>query len=473
LWAKQFEGDVTEYGLTLDVDSLGHVYVGGYFYEGMIDMNPGVDNLIFNSAGDGDFFIVKLSADGDFIWAKQFGSTGSDQITAIQLDAYANIYATGHFQYTVDFNPGAGDSLLTGAGPYSSGMFVLKLDSAANFIWVDLMVSTNWVAGYSLALVDSLIYIAGDLGGSSDLDPGTGVFTLNGTGTENTFLMKLDTSGVFYNAISFGTTSGGIDNHSIAIDVSQNIYVSGLVSGATNFDAINGTAPYTDTDGAGDLYVAKYDSDFNFMWVFATGSISTCRALAIETDAAGFNYATGYFIGTVDFDSGPGITELNSDTSGAIFLLKMDSDGNFVNVDQIGTGGFEEGRALAIDSYGEIAMTGKFYGSTDMGVKAPITTVDGYSDAFVHKRSKAYLKIDESDPTFDLTISPNPSSGIFNLTLAGSSEISVSTILGEVILNTVFSPGDHQLDLQEFPKGVYVITIRQDQLEKTYKVIKL
>ena len=36
LWAKQFEGDVTEYGLTLDVDSLGHVYVGGYFYEGMI-----------------------------------------------------------------------------------------------------------------------------------------------------------------------------------------------------------------------------------------------------------------------------------------------------------------------------------------------------------------------------------------------------------------------------------------------------
>ncbi|MBK9191280.1 MAG: hypothetical protein IPM77_07060 [Crocinitomicaceae bacterium] len=101
------------------------------------------------------------------------------------LDESANVYCTGHFQFTADFDPGSGSTLLTGGGAFNSSMFVLKLDSAANFIWVDQITATDWVSGYSMSLSDSLIYIGGDLDGNlADFDPGPGNFDITATGLE-------------------------------------------------------------------------------------------------------------------------------------------------------------------------------------------------------------------------------------------------------------------------------------------------
>lgn len=46
-------------------------------------------------------------------WAKKFGSTGSDRAAEMVVDASGNVYATGYFSGTVDFDPGAGTTNLT------------------------------------------------------------------------------------------------------------------------------------------------------------------------------------------------------------------------------------------------------------------------------------------------------------------------------------------------------------------------
>src|SRR5947207_348992 len=69
-------------------------------------------------------------------WAKQMGGTGNEYGYSIALDASGNVYTTGSFNSTVDFDPGAGIFNLTPAG---EDIFISKLDAAGNFVWAKAM----------------------------------------------------------------------------------------------------------------------------------------------------------------------------------------------------------------------------------------------------------------------------------------------------------------------------------------------
>ncbi|MBK7130900.1 MAG: T9SS type A sorting domain-containing protein [Crocinitomicaceae bacterium] len=474
VWAKQFEGDGYEHPMSIAVDNSSNVYIGGYFSGDSIDLDPGLPAHVFYTQGDGDIFIVKLSSAGNLIWAEQFAGTGAEYLSSITLDTQANLYATGHFQNTVDFDPSPDDSTLTGGGMFNSSMFILKLDSALNFIWVDQVTSSNWVSGYSICLKDSLIIITGDLDGTADFDPGVGSFNLVGSGLENVFLLKIDTAGMFNNAISI-SSNNVIDNHAVVIDTAFNVIISGLISGSGEFDPVSTAGDYFDVDLVGDLYIAKYDLDFNFIWLVGAGSsTATSRAFAVETDSAGNIYSTGYFGGLVDFDPGSGQVEISADT-GAIFLLKLDQNGNYLDVEQIGTGGFEEGRSLALDTHGEIAMTGRFFGSTDMSLKVPMTTVDFYADAFVHQRSHTTDNsgVIENENQPSVFIYPNPTVGVSQLNIEETSSVEVYTLTGQKIREIKNAKGIIMIDLSQVEPGVYIIKISSHQSSSTLRVVRL
>ena len=59
-----------------------------------------------------------------------FGSTGGDYGYSVAVDSSGNVYTTGFFSGTVDFDPGAGTTNLTSNG--GNDVFVLKLDSSGN-----------------------------------------------------------------------------------------------------------------------------------------------------------------------------------------------------------------------------------------------------------------------------------------------------------------------------------------------------
>ena len=98
----------------------------------------------------GLFQNVPLHAQVTPDWVRTFGSTGSDNANDVAIDAAGNRYIIGQFLNTVDFNPGAGDSLVTSAG--AADIFIVKLDSDGNFVWVRSFGGTGTDVGTSIAV---------------------------------------------------------------------------------------------------------------------------------------------------------------------------------------------------------------------------------------------------------------------------------------------------------------------------------
>src|SRR5207302_2204211 len=139
-----------------------------------------------------------------FVWARHFGGSAQaqDRGQKIALDGAGNVYTTGWFQGTADFDPGPGMFNLTSPGG-GAAIFVAKLDSSGNFTWARAMCGNDDAVGYGFA-VDRAgnVYTTGNFHYAADFDPGPGTFTLTTSGTYDDFVSKLDSNGTFAWAVS-------------------------------------------------------------------------------------------------------------------------------------------------------------------------------------------------------------------------------------------------------------------------------
>jgi hypothetical protein len=169
-WAGQISGGGNQVGYGIATDTFGGVVVTGY-YESTADLDPssGVYNMV---TGDRDMFVLRLHSDGSFAWANSAHPSGNDGSTAVATDGYGNIYTTGEFFSSADFDPGPGQYLLSGVA------YVQKLDSAGNFVWARVF-GGQYPVAITLDHTND-IYIVGSLQTGGDFDPGPGVFSIPG-----------------------------------------------------------------------------------------------------------------------------------------------------------------------------------------------------------------------------------------------------------------------------------------------------
>jgi hypothetical protein len=154
------------------VDGTGHVLVVGWFYDEIdFDPGPGVDWR----SGRGDIFISKFAADGTREWTHTFYSPGFDSGRHVTVDSENNIYATGTFRGTVDFDPSDGQDEHTAVAPYED-IFVSKFHPDGSYGW-----TRTYNASYR-ALDDVLgvtpgggCILTGTFDGTVDFDPTEGV----------------------------------------------------------------------------------------------------------------------------------------------------------------------------------------------------------------------------------------------------------------------------------------------------------
>ncbi|MDD1457634.1 SBBP repeat-containing protein [Dolichospermum sp. ST_sed7] len=389
-WAKSFGSIYRDIPNSITVDSSGNVYTTGssILNPGWtidFDLGPGTSNV--TSAGDDDVFIIKLNSDGSTAWVKRFGGTGNDFGVSIKLDSSGNIYTTGGFQGTVDFDPGTGTSNLTSAGGLD--VFISKLNSDGSFAWAKSFGGTGTDFGTSIKLDSSgNIYTTGTFQGTADFDPGNGTSNLTSAGSYDVFVSKLNSDGSFAWAKSLGGTLEDIAN-SITVDSSGNIYTTGYFNGTADFDPGTGTSNLTSA-GYDNVFVSKLNSDGSFAWAKSFAGGNHVKGYSIQVDSSGNVYTAGWFSVTADFDPGPGTYNLSNGGGTSGFVSKLNSDGSFAWVRQVGSTGYNAFNYcydLKLDSSGNVYVTGKFQGTFDFdpGPGTYNLTASGNFDEFIYK----------------------------------------------------------------------------------------
>jgi hypothetical protein len=449
-WAQRIGGLNYDYGYSIALDTAGNIYTAGVF-DNTVDFDPGAGIFNMESVGQHDIFITKTDAQGNFVWAKQMGGAGDEMIKSITIDVSGNIYTTGSFSDTADFDPGAGVFNLNGG---LRDIFISKLDASGNFVWAKCMGNVLDDYGQSIIVDQSgNVYVTGYFHLTVDFDPGPATFNLTSSGYSDIFILKLNASGNFVWAKSIGGVDLDIAN-SIALDSTGNFYVTGWFHGTVDFDPGAGTFNMTSIGGTSDvdIFILKCDSSGSFIWaklLEGAGLHSSGLGQSITLDAVGNVYLTGDFNGTVDFDPGSSIFNLNSGNGNSnVFILKLDASGNFIWAISIEGGLDAHSLAIKIGPSGGVYITGGFQGTADFdpdkGISYLMTSL-GVTDIFVLKldtsgnfvwaksmgganADKGYaLAVDASGNvyttgSFQSTADFDPGPGTYNLTSEGNSD---------------------------------------------------
>jgi hypothetical protein len=146
-WAKRAGGTSFDSGNSIDVDSAGNVYVTGNF-RGPADFTSNGTSVNLSSVLRDDVFVWKLDSDGDGVWAKSVGSTGTDVGRSVTVDSLGNVYVTGYFAGTADFDPDGSSVDLMPVGAVD--VFVWKLSLAGALVWARQSRATTGADGFSI-----------------------------------------------------------------------------------------------------------------------------------------------------------------------------------------------------------------------------------------------------------------------------------------------------------------------------------
>jgi len=126
---------------------------------------------------------------------------------------------------------------------------------------------------------------------------------------------------------------------------------------------------YLTSIGFGDIFIAKYDKNGLLLWGKHIGgtNVNGEEAQSIAINSKNEIYITGYFYGLIDFDPGVGVHTLNSNDQDG-FLLKLDSNGTFLDVKQFGNNNASgsSGMQILIDNLDDLYLSGTFGGSMNL-----------------------------------------------------------------------------------------------------------
>ncbi|MFN8289602.1 MAG: gliding motility-associated C-terminal domain-containing protein [Chitinophagaceae bacterium] len=352
-WVRGLGSSENDEGRALVIDSNKAVIVAGEFRR-TVDFDAGPGTFMLTSLGAQDIFITEYDSSGNFRWAKSFGGVPDEYILDMKMDKQGNLILTGIFQSAVDFDPGPGVYTLTTA---TSNTFILKLDNNGNFIWAKQLAVQNCILDVDHA---DNIFLAGEFGGTKDFDPGPGTFQMTGASAiwTDMFVEKLDNNGNFIWAKQVRNVGDGQHQQfGLESDPAGNIFFAGAFNNTLDFDPgapVVNLTPVAFNDG----FILKLDGQGNFAWVRQIGGAQEDKVFGLEVDDNGNVFSTGMFAQTVDFDPGPGTYPLTSAGPWSCFISKLDGAGNFVWAKGLQGTGESIGQCLAIDSSGNVYVSG-------------------------------------------------------------------------------------------------------------------
>ena len=366
-WATQGGGEGNAFGLACAADAAGNVYTTGMFN------GPGTFSNVSIPVNGRCYFITKHDAQGNLLWTQTgISPPGFCTHTAgnsLTIDQQGNIYVFGSFATLISI----GNNVFFTSSNCEVDMFISKYDANGNVLWAKQLPGTGSQNFANSICADNAghIYITGSTA-SDSLDLGNGqILYSNIPVTPNkSFLAKLDTAGVCL------WVRGGLGGAGISADAMGNIWATGSFMGTI---AQGSQVANASTANDYDIYVAKYDSNGNVLFLKSAGGAHSDAGKDIVTDAAGNAYVTGHFLFSASFGS----NNVNANGMYDAFIAKYDANGNVSWVRTAGGSEQDYGKAIALDASGRLFISGTFNDAMVFG--NTIAASNSAPDLFVAK----------------------------------------------------------------------------------------
>ncbi len=398
VWANQITSPGVggnSFGPSIAVSDAGAVTVGGVFSGNVRFPSPTSPTLI--SADPSDIFVARLNNAGAWIFAGEIENSGAAAKVSVATDAAGNYYVASTFFGSPDFDPGVGVFPLTAVGARDA--FVEKLDNLGAFVGVAQFGGVGPdEAGLLRMGRDNVLRLGMTFSGTVDFDPGSGILNRTATGAENVALVTLDANlGLLgtdtYLATRLAIGSGidlnggiGVD---LALDSSGSVYFAGGFNKTLDLDPGLKIKKVT-SNGGTDFFLVRYFPGDLVAQSLAAPLVTSPVVItaagdqqgrAIVTNGDGTIWVAGTFNGTVDFDPGPGVTNLTStDLDGNIFVAKFDSSGlvwaRSVQMNlSFNANASDVGVLLAVDGNFNVYLSGEYEGTATFSPTAssPLT----------------------------------------------------------------------------------------------------
>ena len=394
----------------LNIPNDGYVYVSGSVWESPEEMN---------------FYTAKYNEiTGNIEWMQTYngayGSSGYDLCKGLTLDEYGNVYVTGQEQ--ISFN--------------ESAIKVIKYDNNGNLIWEEL---TNWVAPSAdyrdfdvtkIEYFNDAVYVAGHYTDTLDF---------------STFYFDKD----FY-LIKYNSESGSTDwifEYNRALE-NDRVYDFVIDENNSAFYLCGET--YGNNANSNDMSVVKVDQSGSFVWDVhyngtASGSIDGIRSATI--DSIGNIYVTGF---SQEATGGQDYTTIMYDGSGnQIWKIHYQ-------------GGYCQANAICLDYNNDVIITG-------------FTTPSMASSQFRTVKYSTATGITTNNRNFsNVKVFPNPTNGIFIIEGNNIQRIeikNVNGVNGGDIKDVTTNKKQLEIDLSQYPKGIYLIKVLTDKGVAVKKVV--
>lgn len=274
-------------------------------------------------------------------------------------------------------------------------LFSITTLNAQEFVWAKSMGNTMNTDQSGQAIGQDAagnVYVAGLFAGTTDFDPGPGVFNLplTGVGTQDLFILKLDVSGKLVWVKQIGATT--FDSFvSLFVDPLGNVVVAGGYRDVVDFDPGPGVFNLSNVgNNRDDIFILKLDGNGGFMWAGAAQGPNDDNVQDLFVDHEGFVYLTGTFDGAIDMNTAPGLQPYASAVSGNdCFVEKLDPDGKYVWGKTFGTLNYDGGVAVAVDLLGNVYSTGTFAADMDINPGPGVSQLFGiFNTVYIQKLDK-------------------------------------------------------------------------------------
>ncbi|MGZ3753815.1 MAG: T9SS type B sorting domain-containing protein [Mucilaginibacter sp.] len=315
-------------------------------------------------------------------WGDDIGGSDSSAVIGQKIDSQNNIYVTGFFRGTVDFDPSPGVKSLSSTNG-SIDTYVAKYDTNGNLIWVVSIGggSTDKPNGIDIDSNGNIAITGQYKSATMDADPGAGVFNLVNSGGFDMFLINLDNNGNFLWAKSIGGSSDDYGNK-IAIDKSGNRILAGQFQSALTV----GSSTYSIT-GTFNGLVVKYDASGNLLWSINLGQTGDNSVHNVLVDGSDNIIIAGAVSGTVNLNPLGSANNLTV-AGNASYIAKYTSAGQLTWVQPINGNVVNNSIAMSIDQGGNIYLTGPFTATLAFNASATLSSF-GAQDNFLARYNSA------------------------------------------------------------------------------------